>query len=326
VTTNRPSQRCPFHKLTIRSAFAIAAAFTITAVIASPLNLHAQSAPAASAATNLEYEVASIKLSQATGPARFRVGVQPSADGITCANVTLQILIVMAYGVQNNQIIGAGDFLNSDHYDLDAKMSEATAAELRKLSAEDRTTARQHMMQGVLADRFKLKIHRESRELPVYALVVAKGGSKLKERPAPSADASPTAIASGSSPAGGGASGAPGISVSGGRGGSMTATGTGMPLSVLLHSISTSLDRPIIDKTGLSGYYDFSLSWVREDFPAPPADGGGGASGGAPISMPETSGPNIYTAIQEQLGLKLEATKGPVEVIIVDHFESPSAN
>ena len=269
----------------------------------------------------LEYEVASIKVAHHTGADAYRVGVVPSPDGLTATNVTLQILIVIAYGVQNNQIMGAGDFLNSEHYDFDAKMSEATAAELRKLSPEERTTARQHMLQALLEDRFKLKIHRETRELPVYALVLAKGGSKMKEVTAPSPDASP--VASGSAGRTG-AGGGPGISVSGGRGGVMTATGTSMSINALIHTISTSLDRPLIDKTGLTGYYDFSLEWIREDAAQSAAAASLAAGGGAVPA--ENSAPNIFTALQEQLGLKLEPTKGPVEVIVVDKSEKPSGN
>ena len=281
-----------------------------------------QSAAAGANSPVMEYEVASIKVANRTGADRYRVGVVPSPDGLTASNVTLQILIVIAYGVQNNQVIGAGDFLSSEHYDIDAKMSEATADALKKMTAEERTAARQKMMQALLADRFKLAIHRETKELPVYSLVVAKNGPKMKEIAAAGADP----YAPGAAGPGRGASGAPGISVSGGRGGTMSMTGKSMPISALIHSISTSLDRPVIDKTGLTGYYDFSLEWMREDA-AQSAGASGAAGGGQPTSgPPEAEGQSIFSAVQEQLGLKLEAGKGPVEVIVVDKSEKPTGN
>jgi len=207
-----------------------------------------QSTTAGANSPAMEYEVASIKVANHTGADRYRVGVVPSPDGLSASNVTLQILIVMAYGVQNNQVIGAGDFLNSEHYDVDAKMNEETADALKKMTAEQRTAARQKMMQALLAERFKLEIHRETKELPVYSLVVAKNGPKMKEIAAAGADP----YAAGAAGPGRGASGGPGISVSGGRGGTMSVTGKSVPITTLIHSISTSLDRPVIDKTGLT--------------------------------------------------------------------------
>ncbi|HET9400082.1 MAG TPA: TIGR03435 family protein [Candidatus Acidoferrales bacterium] len=295
-----------------------------SAMVASAAQVQGQSAATTGASSPVwEYDVASIKVANREGADRYRVGVVPSSDGLTASNVTLQILIVMAYGVQNNQVIGAGDFLSSEHYDIDAKMSEATADALKKMTAEERTAARQKMMQALLAERFKLAIHRETKELPVYSLVVAKNGSKLKETQAAGAD--PSASAGGAG-AGRGASGGAGISVSGGRGGTMSVTGKSMPISALVHSISTSLDRPVIDKTGLTGYYDFSLEWVREDAAQSAAASGAAGGGQPPLAPPEGEGQSIYSAIQEQLGLKLEAGKGPVEVIVVDKSEKPTGN
>ena len=281
-----------------------------------------QSAAAGASSPVMEYEVASVKVANHSGADRYRVGIVPSSDGLTASNVTLQILIVMAYGVQNNQVIGAGNFLSSEHYDIDAKMNEETADALKKMTAEQRTAARQKMMQALLAERFKLAIHRETKELPVYSLVVAKNGPKMKEIAAAGADP----YASGTAGPGRGASGGPGISVSGGRGGTMSVTGKSMQISTLIRTISTSLDRPVIDKTGLTGYYDFSLEWVREDAAQSAAASGAAGGGAAPLAPPEAEGQSIFSAVQEQLGLKLEAGKGPVEVIVVDKFEKPTGN
>lgn len=324
-TSTRPAAGVPIDRARASAQRQAASATPVQAqspMAASAAQVQGQSAATGASSAVMEYDVASIKVANHTGADRYRVGVAPSPDGLTASNVTLQIMIVMAYGVQNNQVIGAGDFLSAEHYDVDAKMSEATADALKKMTAEERTAARQKMMQALLADRFKLAIHRETKELPVYSLVVAKNGPKLKETLALGADPHTPGAAG----PGRGASGGPGISVSGGRGGTMSVTGKSMPISVLIHSISTSLDRPVIDKTGLTRYYDFSLEWVREDAAQSAAASGAAGGGAPPLAPPEPEGQSIFSALQDQLGLKLEAGKGPVEVIVVDKSEKPTGN
>ena len=336
ATSTRPATSVPIDKarestqiraasvtLPVAAQKQVASVMPVQAPMAgSAAAVQGQSAATGASSPVMEYEVASVKVANHSGADRYRVGIVPSPDGLTASNVTLQILIVMAYGVQNNQVIGAGDFLSSEHYDVDAKINEETADALKKMTAEQRTAARQKMMQALLAERFKLAIHRETKELPVYSLVVAKNGPKMKEIAAAGADP----YATGNAGPGRSASGGPGISVSGGRGGTMSVTGKALPISALIHSISTSLDRPVIDKTGLTGYYDFSLEWVREDAAQSAAASGAAGGGAAPLAPPEAEGQSIFSALQEQLGLKLEAGKGPVEVIVVDKFEKPTGN
>jgi uncharacterized protein (TIGR03435 family) len=151
---------------------------------------------------------------------------------------------------------------------------------------------RRTMFQQILADRFKLVAHHETRELPIYQLTIGKNGSKLKES-APDDPASTKPSRKG-------------IMFGPGRG---KVTATGGSLSMFITALSRQLGRIIVDKTGLTGRYDFTLEWTPDD--AAPSD---------------QSGPGIFTAIQEQLGLKLEPTKGPVDVIVIDHIEKPSAN
>lgn len=136
------------------------------------------------------------------------------------------------------------------------------------------------MLQTLLADRFRLVLHRETKQLPVYELIVAKGGPKLKE----SAEDASTFLHTDAK--------------------SITAAKVAMPMFVKL--LSQQMGRSVLDKTGLSENYDFKLEWTPDE-----------ANG---------DGPSIFTAIQEQLGLKLEPSKGPVEVLVIDHAEKPSEN
>jgi uncharacterized protein (TIGR03435 family) len=152
------------------------------------------------------------------------------------------------------------------------------------------------MEQSLLADRLKLKVHWETREMPVYQLVRAKGGPKLKETTDP-AHASTTM--------------------------GPTVRAKAMPMHVLIDILEGASDvggRVVIDKTGLAGLYDFSLKWAPMQTSAAP----GGSDGIA--STPAAEGPSLFTAIEEQLGLKLVATRGPVQVLVIDHIEQPSEN
>jgi uncharacterized protein (TIGR03435 family) len=138
------------------------------------------------------------------------------------------------------------------------------------------------MVQTLLADRFQLKFHRETRELPIYALVVAKNGAKLH------------------------AVSAAGLGVGMGKG---RFNGRGADMPTLASVLSNELGRLVFDRTGLSGFYDFTLTFEPDDTRAA-----------------DTAGPSLFTALQEQLGLRLEPQKGPVETLVIDHAEKPSAN
>ena len=194
-------------------------------------------------------------------------------------------------------------------------MDQATADKLRKLGEPPQAEpVRQHMLQVLLVDRFKLAVHRETKELPIYSLVVAKGGSKLHE--AKPGDTYPNGIK--------GPDGRPVPRGSHfmrmGRG-ELTAQGIGM--DDIAHLLTRQTGRTVVDNTGLKGNYDFTLHWTPDQI-APTPNGPG--SGGPDSSTSSESGPSIFTAIQEQLGLKLESQKGPVEILVVDHVERPSEN
>jgi bla regulator protein blaR1 len=254
------------------------------------------------------YEVASIRPDKSGDP-RFKI--MSTADGFS-ANTTLQALIRLAYGVEDNQISGAPKWVNSDKYEVEAKMDGATTAELDKLSDDQSEPARERMLQALLEDRFKLMLHRETKELPVYSLIVAKNGPKLQQtKPG--------------EPDGDGRTGPDGRPAVGGhfmRMGRGQLDGHSLGMADFVRLLTQQLGRTVVDKTGLRGNYNFTLKWTPDDSEPlgfkEPAGGQG--------SPPDSLGPSIFTAVQEQLGLKLESQKGPVEILVIDHVEKPSEN
>jgi len=205
--------------------------------------------------------------------------------------------------------------VNSDRYDIEAKMDGATADEVRKLSGEQNQSTREHMLQALLVDRFKLTLHRETRELPLYSLVVAKNGSKLQESKPGEPDKRGFKTPDGHPMAQGhffrmGMGQLDGHSI-----------GTGDIARVL----AQQLGRKVVDNTGLTANYDFTLKWTPEEGQGPAFREPEAGPGAGSTPAPET-GPSIFTALQEQLGLKLESQKGPVEILVIDHVEKPSEN
>jgi bla regulator protein blaR1 len=264
-----------------------------------------------SAAASPVYEVASIKPDK-SGTNMVRIMYTP--DGVTATNGTLQMLINAAYGVDDNQISGGPSWLKSDHYDIEAKMDSAAADELRKLGEDDRRDARQRMLQTLLAERFKLTLHRETRELPIFVLVVAKDGPKLQE--AKPGDTYPNGIK--------GPDGHSGAGMMIGRREGLTAQG--IPIANLTAHLSRVLGRKVVDKTGLTGKYDFTLKWTPDESLGGAPRGPQSGQAGVGDTAPADSSPSLFTALQEQLGLKLESRKGPVEIVVIDHVEKPSEN
>lgn len=211
------------------------------------------------------------------------------------SNVTLKkTLMYQAFGVPEARIIGGPKWLDTARFDIKAKMDPATPARMQALPPDEGKRQFQGMFQQLLADRFQLKTHWETRELPVYALVVAnpKNGPTLF----PPKDPEHRATSSG--------------------GGQLQATNSTLSefAEVATQAAAGELGRVVIDKTGIAGKYDFLVRWTPDTTQASPA-----ASGAAP-------GPSIFTAIQEQLGLKLEPSKGPVRVLVIDSVQMPSAN
>jgi uncharacterized protein (TIGR03435 family) len=235
------------------------------------------------------YDVVVIKLNK--GLTR---GTHTDMDDTTfqARNVSLKHLLVNTYGIREGQIFGLPGWADSARYDVSAKVTDPDLKVMRSLSREQR----QAMLAAILVDRFHLQTHIEQKTLPVYELVVAKGGPKLTESAVQPSDANPNAPGN--------------IDVH-----NTDMTATGVRLSELAGNLSFPLDRTVIDKTGLTGRYDFRLRWTEDNVANAAADGGAAF---AP--------PNIFTAIQEQLGLKLQAAKGPVNTLVVDHVEQPTEN
>jgi uncharacterized protein (TIGR03435 family) len=252
------------------------------------------------------YEVAAIK------PSKAGMGstVLFTADGLTARNVTLKFLIKMAYAVEDDRILGAPGWLNSETFDIDAKVDSSEVSELSKLSEHER----QLMLQQLLADRFRLTLHHEMKDLPVYALVIAKNGPKLHA--AKAGDTYPNGIKGPD----GKPAGHAGMMMWGGD----RLIGQGIPIASMVPPLSQQLGRTVQDRTGLTGTYDIELHWTPDVAagPSPPRDRAAGDGGLAA----ESQEPSFFTALQEQLGLKLESRKAPVEVLVIDHVETPSAN
>ena len=256
----------------------------------------------------LAFDVASIK--PASGD-EHRVGfmVQPGG-GLRTSGTTLKNLLTFAYDVRDFQLSGGPGWISSDRYDILAKVDRAgnspdgSLDNLRNMTDSQRQTFEEQLrqrLQALLADRFQLKIHRDTKEAAVYALVVAKNGPKLQ-------------------PSDSKAAGQRGVRM--GRG---MLNGQGVDLRMFAMILSNQLGRPVIDRTGLTGPFDVKLEWTPDpgESMGPKGVPPPGVEGPPP---PDPNGPSIFTAVQEQLGLRLEPSKGPVELIVIDSVEKPSEN
>jgi uncharacterized protein (TIGR03435 family) len=252
------------------------------------------------------FDVVSVKPNK-SGSGMVRIMAKP--DGYSASNASLKMLIQGAYGIREDLVSGAPNWADSARFDIDAKVADSDVDALKRLSPEQRRL----ILQPFLADRFKLKAHTETKQLPVYELILAKGGSKLKE------------AAPGDTYANG-IKGPDGV----GRGGMMR-VGPGqlnaqaVPMTSLVNMLSQQLHRTVIDKTGLTGKYDLELNWTPDQGPDPMFKGPDGSPQRSDAA-PDSSGPSIFTALQEQLGLRLQSAKGPVETLVIDHVEMPSEN
>lgn len=286
-------------------AGSLVAAALITFSLAIPTPNQAQSRPqnTADPAPMYAYEAATIKPSKGPGPGG-RIGVWAAPDGFSAWFITLQQMISVAYGVERFQISGGPNWLPSERFDIEAKLDASTADALEKLSQDQHVLAQQQMLQSLLANRFQLTAHRETKELTIYKLVIAKAGLKLQE-----------AKPDGAHP---GAGSMRGSQLSG----EMTAQA--VPIASLARNLTQMLGHPVLDQTGLKGVYDFKLQFAPDDRLQPPP--GLAPNQRLPVPAADPNAPSLFDALQEQLGLKLESGKGPVEVIVIDHVERPSAN
>jgi uncharacterized protein (TIGR03435 family) len=246
-----------------------------------------------------EFEVVSIKPSD---PGKFGSSMRDTAGQATYTGITVAMLVRGAYDLRDFQLVGGPAWISASRYNIAAKPPAGEPefpANPVTATDEQRETFRQRrraMVRAMLADRFQLKVHKEIRELPVYALTVAKSGTKLGGVKVSDPNLRP------------------GMEML--REGSFT--GIQIGVDSLVQALSRSMDRIILDQTGLKGKYDVNLKWT-------PEQSLGAATANGPIPADQDA-PTIFTALQEQLGLKLESSKGPVEVIVIDHVERPSGN
>ena len=263
-----------------------------------------------------KYDVASIKPYK-TDDRRVMMMITP--DGVSLQGVPMRLLLPQAFGVEEDRILGEPAWVKSNRYDIEAKVEPDNAPKLKDMKVEQRNA----MMLQLLVDRFNLKYHYEKRELPMYALVVAKDGLKMKptkaDQDGPETDAPKPGDAPGP---GDGRAPRPGRRMMTMNPGHLESTGT--TIDMLTHVLSRQLGRTVVDKTGLKGEYDFALDYTPDNMPMPPH--GAPESGPKPEVQPDQNGPSIFTAVEEQLGLKLEATKGMVDVIVIDHIDLPTEN
>jgi uncharacterized protein (TIGR03435 family) len=223
-------------------------------------------------------------------------------------------LIADAYGIKVAQIYGGPGWINSDGYDIVAKAEVSTTA------SREPDMADMHLrLQTLLEDRFSLRVHRETRELPIYEMTAAKGGPKLQPSNCIAIDADhPPVLPAPGQPLPAYCGSAPVLR----NGTGWKLTGTGITMKDLIRQLAYVSGLTIIDKTGRTEAFNATLEWTPDLAPSPPSPG----DAGNPASLADTTGPSIVTALQEQLGLKLESTKGPVEVLVVDRVERPSEN
>lgn len=241
----------------------------------------------------LKFEVATIKPS-APGGRGGGIRPLPGGERYQATNMNVKGIMTVAWRIKADQITGGPAWLDSDRFDMNAKAEKpSTVDELHE------------MLKNLLTEQFKLRLHTETKEMPVYALTVDKGGPKMTPHEAQSA-------------------GDPWIDVAGdSQPGEFLKTkwhATFSPMNYFAFRLSQIMDRPVIDQTGLKGGFDFDLAFTRD---LPPGIRDGAMLNGVTI---DTSGPTIFDAVQKQLGLKLERQKGPVEILAIDGAEKPAGN
>jgi uncharacterized protein (TIGR03435 family) len=252
----------------------------------------------------MEFDVISVKPNKSgTNRMMFMTG----AENFSGTNIPLMLVVQNAYNIKEDLISGAPGWVTSDRFDVEAKVAATDVATLKKLNDDQQDAAQQHMLQTLLADRFKLQVHKETKQLPIYELVIAKGGLKLKQ-------ATPGDTYANGIKGPDGVSHAGMISMRPGQ-----FTGQSISLSALVDQLARRTHRTVVDKTGLTGNFDVTLNWT-------PDDGPGGMARTADDGSSGDAAPDLFTAVQEQLGLKLQPAKGPVETLVVDHVERPTEN
>lgn len=299
-------------KLLLCAAGSLAVALPVAFGLVHVVQTHAQAQTETAQANLPKFDVVSIKPSKAFNGF---MGIMLRPDGINITGVPAQMMIRQAFGVEDDRVIGVPGWAKTDRFDIQAKVAPEDVEAFRKVPRDDRFA----MMLPVLQDRFHLKYHHEMRELPMYALVIAKGGPKLKQSSLTDTPEMNGPVKDGAPPMPPG----PGNGAPPQRRLMMMGMGNiesqGVSLDQVAHVLSSILGHTIENKTGLTGNYDFTLHWTPDNAPPTNAE----ADNGQPA---EDAPPALFTAVQEQLGLKLESTKSNVDVIVIDRIEPPTPN
>jgi uncharacterized protein (TIGR03435 family) len=275
----------------------------IAALASYPFAVVCAQTPAVAAAPDyvptLTFDVASVRESAPNQGNGVRVGVisPPHSCKFTATNFPAKGLLQAAYGF-GTPVVGGPDWLNEHYFTVEAKCDHSVDDQLAKLTDDQATLEKRHMLQALLADRFRLKGHTEIKETSVYSLTIAKGGSKLHEVKVDADDPNHT------TPANSGVD----VQAHGGAQG-LEFVVKDASMKAIAGMITSQIETPVVDHTGLTGYYDFTLQFGR------------------PWSATNPDGwPDMVTAAREQLGLKLESVKAPIDVFVIDHMEMPTQN
>ena len=303
---------------TLSVATAIVAAALFIAGVA-PLRAVRQAQAPSEAAQQppLAFEAASVKPNKSGDQERY-IRIEPSGSGMTVVNMQLRELITFAYQIQRFQLEGGPDWVASDRFDILARSERAVPVTGAFFSGQD---ALRMMMRTLLADRFKLAMHKETKELPIFELVLARPDRKLGPNLRPAkVDCAAQAAAAAKGAAPPASSGQPGpgscllninpISIRGG----------GATMAMLGNLLVGAAQRLVIDRTGLAGNWDFEVKYTPDQSQLPPGMSLADAPGVDP------NGPSLFTALEEQLGLKLRPARGPVEVLVIDSVQQPTPN
>jgi uncharacterized protein (TIGR03435 family) len=261
------------------------------------------------------FEVVSIKRFDTSGGTAPRISMTPGRYDV--AGVPLSLLVGQALGTPVDRIFGLPDWINTELYAVTAKAPD---------DPPPAAIATNVMLANMLKDRFKLTTHRETRQFPVYDLVFARTDKRFGPGLKPASPQCQSALAARLEAVQRGSVvplDVPKDCTSARLNPGMVGF-NGVPMSMLAQVLTQSVGRPVIDKTGLAGYYDFTLQWTPQPGSGMPFQPAGGVTPGAPPPAADRDGPNLFTAVQEQLGLKLESARGPVEVIVIDRLEKPT--
>jgi uncharacterized protein (TIGR03435 family) len=268
-----------------------------------------------------QFEVASIKPNK-SGDGRVMIGMQPGGR-FTATNVPLRMLIRNAYQLQDSQLVGGPDWITNERYDISAKAEDGVVSGPQPPMGQPGPI--QLMLRALLAERFKLVVHNEDREMPIFALVLnrpdGKLGPQLTKSDVDCAAMMGRGRGNGRGPIPPPEPGQPmpcGIRIGFGN----MAVGSA-PMSQVAASLSQFAGRIVVDKTGLTGAYDMNLTWTPDNMPQRPPGAPEPLVNGVPI---DPNGPSLFTAVQEQLGLKLESQKAPIKVLVIDRAERPVEN